>query len=107
MTAALALPAKVWRQTLKVATAFWGVCLGLVAIDATIGANVFTALAFFISVPILVGYLMWANRDLLILIKRGFVPMVAFGVYVLCSASAIVFVGLFAAANLKSLIAGA
>lgn len=99
-----ALPAKVWRQTLKVATAFWGVCLALVAIDAAIGANVFTATVFFISVPILVGYLMWANRDLLVFIRRGFMPMVVFGVYMLCSASVIVFVGLFAAANLKSLM---
>ena len=100
----LNLPADAWRQTLTVATAFWALCLGLVVIEATLGDNIVTGTVFFLSLPALVGFLFWANKTLLGVMRRGLVAMVAFGMYVLVAASAIVFVGLFAAANLKNII---
>ncbi len=95
-----------WEQTLKIATSFWGVCLLLVLIEATVGDNIVTPTIFFLSVPVLVGYLLWANLYLLMQLRKNLISMLVLGVYVLCSASAIVFVGLFAAANLKTLMTG-
>lgn len=103
----LNLSSHVWRQTLKVATGFWGVCLLLVAIEAAFGANPVTSTIFFLSVPVLVGYLMWANKELLVFVREGLLVILVLGLYVLCSATFIVFIGLFAAANLKTLITGA
>ena len=39
-------------------------------------------------------------------LRKSLFAVFVLGVYVLCSASAIVFVGLFAAANLKTLMLG-
>ena len=97
---------QLWKQTLKVASGFWGVCLFLVAIEAAVGDNAVTATIFFLSVPVLVGYLMWANWQLMILVRERLLAVFVLGVYVLCSATVIVFVGLFAAANLKTLMIG-
>ena len=96
-----------WGHTVKIATSFWGICLLLVLIEATVGDNVVTPTIFFLSVPVLVAYLMWANVDLLIQLRKNLFSVFVLGVYVLCSASAIVFVGLFAAANLRTLVIGA
>ena len=95
-----------WEQTLKIATSFWGVCLLLVLIESTVGDNTVTRTIFFLSVPVLVGYLLWANVHLLMQLRKNVLSVMVLGVYVLCSASAIVFVGLFAAANLKTLMTG-
>ena len=95
-----------WEQSLRIATSFWGVCLLLVLIEATVGDNIVTPTVFFLSVPVLVGYLMWTNLDLLIQLRKSLFAVLVLGVYVLCSASAIVFVGLFAASNLKTLMTG-
>ena len=103
----LVLPPDVWRQTLTVATAFWAVCLLLMIIDAVFGGNAVTGTLFFLSLPALVGFLVWANKDLLVLMSRGLMVSMAVGLYMLTAASLIVFVGLFAAANLKSQITGA
>ena len=96
-----------WKQTLSVATAFWALCLVLVAVEAMFGDSIVTGALFFVSVPALVGFLMWANQGLLVLMRRGLVATLALGVYVLLCATLIVFVGLFAAANLKNIIVGA
>ena len=96
-----------WKQTLSVATAFWALCLVLVAVEATWGESAVTGVLFFLSVPALVGFSIWANKALLIVMRRSFVASVAFAVYVLTCASVIIFVGLFAAANLKNIIMGA
>jgi hypothetical protein len=53
------------EQTASVAALFWGVCLGLVTLEATVGANPVSSLLFFLSVPALVTGLFWANRSLL------------------------------------------
>ena len=98
--------ADAWEQTLRIATSFWGVCLLLVLIEATVGDNIVTPTVFFLSVPVLVGYLMWINLDLFVQLRKSLFTVFVLGVYVLCSASAIVFIGLFAAANLKTLMTG-
>lgn len=103
----LNLSAQVWKETLKVASAFWAVCLVLVSIEARFGANRITETVFFLSVPALVGYLMWANRDLLIRLRSSLLGVLLLGLYVLLCASVIVLVGLVAAVSLKSLIVGA
>ena len=102
----LNFPAGAWEHTLKIATSFWGVCLLSVLIEATMGDNLVTQTIFFLSVPVLVGYLIWANIDVLMALRKSLFAVFVLGVYVLCSASAIVFVGLFAAANLKTLMVG-
>ena len=94
------------RHMLSVATIFWALCLLLVAAEAAFGDNVVTGSLFFLSVPLLVGGLLWANRTVLVYLKRGPLQAVLLGVYVLACATVIVFVGLFAAANLKTLMVG-
>ena len=95
-----------WRQTLKVAASFWALCLFLVATEAWFGANTFAAVCFLMSVPILVGLLIWANRHLLPFLKRGMLGVLALSLYFLVSSAVIVFLGLFAGAYLKRLMLG-
>ena len=99
---------RIWRQNIGVATAFWAGCLLLVAIEATVGADVVVGILFFVSIPALVGLLTWVNRDI-VFDRRPRQPasVLVLGVAVLFTASLIVFIGLLAAANLKMLIAGA
>jgi hypothetical protein len=104
MVQILDLSSLLWKQTLSVATGFWALCLALVAVEATWGASIVTGTLFFLSVPALVGFLIWANKALLILMRRGFAAAFAIAAYVLLCATLIVFVGLFAAANLKNII---
>ena len=98
---------RMWRQNIGVAAAFWAGCLVLVAIEATVGAGFVVGLLFFLSIPTLVGLLTWVNRDI-VFERRPRQPgsVILLGVAVLFAASVIVFIGLLAAANLKSLIAG-
>ena len=93
-----------WRQTLKVAAAFWALCLALVSLEAWFGANVFGAIVFLLSVPVLVGFLIYANRHLLAYLRRGVFGVVGLSFYFLVAASVIIFVGLFAGAHLKILM---
>lgn len=96
-----------WRQTLGVATAFWGACLALVIVEATVGSNVVVAGLFFLSIPVLVGVLTWVNRGIVFgQAPRRFTSILVLGLAVLVSASLIVLVGLLAAANLKTLMTG-
>ncbi len=101
----LNLTLQVLKRNLEVAALFWGMCLALAGIEAAIGANPVTALVFFASVPALIGYLVWVNRSLLPAARHGSLGIAVLGACVLGSASAIVFVGLFAAAHLETLIA--
>lgn len=96
-----------WRKTLGVATVFWGACLVLVILEATVGSNFVIAGLFFLSIPVLVGVLTWVNRDIVFgSAPRRFGSIVVLGVAVLVSSSLIVLVGLLAAANLKTLMTG-
>jgi hypothetical protein len=91
------------EQTASVAALFWGVCLGLVTLEATVGANPVSSLLFFLSVPALVTGLFWANRSLLRSHPR-LVALTTLGVSVLVYASVILLLGLLAASKLKSLL---
>ena len=94
-----------WRQTLTIATAFWGACLALVAIEATLGTNAVVAGLFFLSIPLLVACLTWANLGIVFhRPRRDLAAVFVLGMAVLLSASLIILVGLLAAANLKTLI---
>jgi hypothetical protein len=96
-----------WRQTLKIAVGFWATWLALGAVEAKVGSNAVVASVFFLSIPALVFFLTWANKDILHIIPRRSLSVLVLGVSVLLSSSVIVLVGLIAAAKLKLLISGA
>ncbi|MDX1515093.1 MAG: hypothetical protein R3174_15255, partial [Gammaproteobacteria bacterium] len=98
---------RVWRQTLSVATAFWAVCLVLVALEATMGANFIVGGLFFLSIPMLVAFIIWATKDLMLVLRRDLSSVLVLGVCVFFSSTVIILIGLLAAANLKSLMLGA
>ena len=91
------------QQTLSIAAMFWGVCLVLVALEATLGENLVSSGLFALSIPMLVMGLVWANRAMLRTKARA-VALFALGVSVLVYSSVIVLVGLVAASKLKSLL---
>ena len=95
---------RIWAHTLKVATAFWGAFLVLVAVETTMGSNSLFAVLFLLSIPALVGFLTWVSKDILWLIERRYLSVVVLGITVLFSSSMIILVGLLAGVNLKILI---
>jgi hypothetical protein len=97
---------RVWRQTLSVAIVFWAACLGLVALEVTMGAHFVLGGLFFVSIPVLVCFLTWAVKDLILALRRNWSSVVLLGACVLFSSTLIVLVGLLAAANLKTLMLG-
>lgn len=92
------------RHTVSVATGFWAACLVLTGMEATAGANFVPALLFLVSIPVLVGFLTWANSGFLAA-GRGACAVVMLGVVVLLSASVIILFGLLASAGLTTLMA--
>ena len=97
---------QVWKRTLRIAVAFWAACLILVTIEATAGANMVLGVVFFLSIPVLVGYLTWANKDIMVSARRGLLSVIVLGISVLLFSSVIILIGLLAAAKLKGLILG-
>lgn len=91
------------QQTASVAALFWGVCLVLVVLEATVGENPVSAGLFFLSIPALVTGLFWANRSLL-RSRARFTALATLAVSVLVYASVILLLGLLAAAKLKELL---
>jgi hypothetical protein len=98
---------RVWRQMLTVAAVFWALCLVLVALEATMGAHFVLGALYFLSIPLLVAFVVWATKDLAAVLRRGLPAIVIHAACVLVFASLIVLVGLLAASNLKSLMLGA
>jgi hypothetical protein len=91
------------QQTVSVAALFWGVCLLLVTLEATVGANPVSSGLFFLSVPALVTGLLWANRSLLGSRER-FTALATLAVSVFVYATVILLLGLVAASKLKALL---
>ena len=91
------------QQTLSVAVAFWGLCLVLVVLEASIGENVVSSGLFLLSVPALVAALTWVNRTTLGTRERVSALLVL-GISVFVYASIILLVGLLAASALKQLL---
>lgn len=91
------------QQTVSVAALFWGACLVLVTLEATLGDNPVSSVLFFLSVPALVTGLMWANRSLL-RSRRRLVALSTLAVSVFVYASVILLFGLLAASTLKTLL---
>ena len=100
-----------YRQTLSVATGFWGVCLAMVMVEVGLHSNFVNFLIgglFFLSIPLLVAVLTWVNKGIVFdRVPRSFGSVFVLGISVLFSSSFIVLVGLLAAANLKTLMTGA
>jgi hypothetical protein len=90
-----------------VAATFWAVCLVLVAFEATLGANFVLGGVFFLSIPMLVAFITWATKDLMLMQRRGVSAVLVLGVCVFFMSTVIILIGLLAAANLKTLMIGA
>ena len=86
------------QQTASVAVFFWGACLVLVAIEATVGANLISSALFFLSIPAMVTGLLWANRSLLRSGER-YTALATLAVSVFVYASVILLFGLLAASS--------
>ena len=93
------------RHTLTVAAGFWGASLLLTTLEAVFGAHALLGGLYFLSIPMLVGGLTWANGGF---VARGRGPgaVLVLGAVVLCSASLIILLGLVATSELLSLIHG-
>lgn len=91
------------QQTASVAALFWGVCLVLVTLEATVGENPVSSGLFLLSVPALVTGLFWANRSLLRSRER-FMALATLTVSVFVYATVILLLGLLAASKLKALL---
>ena len=91
------------QQTVSVAAVFWGVCLALVTLEATVGENPVSSVLFFLSVPALVSGLIWANRSMLRAHRRH-VALATLAVSVTVYATVILLLGLLAASKLKALL---
>jgi len=94
------------QQTASVAVFFWGTCLALGALEATVGANMVGAALFFVSIPAMVTGLLWVNRSVLRSGER-YMAMATLLVSVFVYASMILLLGLLAASKLKALVIGA
>ena len=94
------------RRILKVALFFWAFCLTLGAIEGTVGSGTIVASIFFLSVPVLVGFLTWANYELLYVLPRRLTSVLVLGGTLMLSSTAVVMVGLLAAAGMKTMLLG-
>lgn len=96
---------RVWHHTLTVAAVFWAGYLILVTLEATVGSNIVISGLFFLSIPMLVALLTWVNLGIVFRRQpRRLWSVFALGAAVLGSATAIMLVGLVAAAKLKDLL---
>lgn len=96
------------QKNLTVATTFWGACLLLVVAEVAIGSNVVIGGLFSLSIPLLVAVLTWVNKGIVFdRVPHTFSSVLVLGMSVLVVSTAIILVGLLAAANLKSLMIGA
>ena len=94
------------RRMLKVALSFWAFCLTLGAIEGTVGSSIIVESIFFLSVPVLVGFLTWTNHELLFVLPRRLTSVLVVGGTLLLSSTAVVMVGILAAAGMKAMLIG-
>lgn len=93
------------EKTLGVAAAFWGTYLVLVLAEVAIGASMFIAVLFFLSIPLLVAVLTWVNKGIVFdHVPHSITSVFVLGFSVLVYSSLIIFIGLVAATNLKTLV---
>jgi hypothetical protein len=94
-----------YRENLSVASLFWATCLALVIVEVAIGSNIVIGGIFVLSIPLLVMVLTWVNKGIVFdRAPRTAGSVLVLGLSVLAVSTAIVLVGLLAAANLKSLM---
>ena len=97
-----------YRQNLSVASVFWGTCLALVMVEVALGSNIVIGGLFSLSIPMLVVVLTWVNKGIVFdRVPRTVSSVLVLGLSVLVVSTAIILVGLLAAANLKTLLVGA
>ena len=96
----------VFRQNLTVAMPFWVAWLGLAGVEATVGTSSIVGFLYFITIPLLVGFVTWSSLHLLLVLDLGnrVANIVMLGLAVLVSASVITAVGIVAAASFKELL---
>ena len=96
----------VFRQNLTVAMPFWVAWLGLAGVEAAVGSNSIVGFLYFITIPLLVGFVTWSSLHLLLVLDLGnrVANIVMLGLAVLVSASVITAVGIVAAASFKELL---
>jgi hypothetical protein len=92
-----------FRHIGSVAVLFWGSCLVLTGLEATVGANLIISGLFFVSIPVMVMGLLWANRSLLRSRER-WIALATLAVSAFVYASIILLLGLLAASKLKALL---
>lgn len=80
---------------------FWVLCLFLILIENKSGYHWFSGIVFLLAIPVLVGYLAWINRFLLVMTSS---PLQGFFLYsgvVLLTALLVVMLGLWGSSQLK------
>ena len=92
------------KRCLRLGIYFWAFWLVLVALEATLGSSQLIGAALFVSIPLLVATLIWANHTVLLMVESRFTGMFLLGVTVLFSASMVTAVGIAATASLKNLL---
>ena len=79
---------------------------GLAGVEATVGTSSIVGFLYFITIPLLVGFVTWSSLHLLLVLDLGnrVANIVMLGLAVLVSASVITAVGIVAAASFKELL---
>lgn len=80
------------RRTARVAVGFWLLCITLGLVEAAVGENLVSSILFLLSIPVLVGALISANRVVLRAGNRAS-ALATVGLSVLVYASLIILFG--------------
>jgi hypothetical protein len=94
---------KLLYRNLRIAAAFWLLCLILFSIERVFGSQVLSGLVFLLSIPALAGALAWINRPLLQAFPEPPKAFLLYGGIVLLNAVIIVALGLLAGVRLPEL----
>ena len=89
-------------RTGRVALGFWMLCILLGLVEAMLGENLISSILFLLSIPLLVGALIFANRLVLRSVNRAS-ALAAVALSVLVYASLIILVGLYLASAVLTL----
>lgn len=90
------------RAMLRVAMGFWMLCLVLGLIERSVGENLVSSVLFLLSIPALVGTLIFTNRFSL-RSRNRFSALATVGLSVLVYASLIILVGVYLASTMLEL----
>lgn len=80
---------------------FWVLCLILILIENKSGYHWFSGIVFLLAIPVLVGYLAWVNRSLLVITQSPIQGFFLYSGVILLTALLVVMLGLWGSGQIK------